>query len=90
MSATAVLASYRPGEYDVVLSNIGMAGMNGWEFVERLRRLDSDVPVLFITGWGLRDNDQARLSALGISRCLFKPLRAGELDAAIQSALLST
>ena len=89
MSAAAVLASYQPGTYDVVLSNIGMSGMNGWEFVERLRTLDAKVPVLFITGWGLRDNDQARLTALGVSRCLFKPVRAGELDAAIQSGLPS-
>src|SRR5262249_47630840 len=51
MSAAAVLASYQPGAYDVVLSNIGMVGMNGWEFVERLRALDATVPVLFITGW---------------------------------------
>jgi CheY-like chemotaxis protein len=86
-SAAEVLAFYAPGAYDVVLSNIGMAGMNGWEFVERLRRVDPGVPVVFITGWGLRDQEQARLAALNVSRCLFKPLRAQDLDAAIQSAL---
>jgi PAS domain S-box-containing protein len=86
-SASDALAAYAPGAYDVVLSNIGMAGMNGWEFVERLRRVDAGVPVVFITGWGLRDQEQARLAALNVSRCLFKPLRAQDLDAAIQSAL---
>jgi PAS domain S-box-containing protein len=86
-NAAEALAAYTGGAYDVVLSNIGMVGMNGWEFVERLRGVDAKVPVLFITGWGLRDQERARLAALDISGCLFKPLRAGELDAAIQSAL---
>jgi CheY-like chemotaxis protein len=87
--ADEALASYMPGVYDVVLSNIGMAGMNGWEFVERLRAVDARIPVLFVTGWGLRDQEHARLGALNVSSCLFKPLRAGELDAAIQTALAS-
>jgi len=88
-SAAHALAAYAPGAYDIVLSNLGMAGMNGWEFVERLRRVDASVPVVFITGWGLRDQEQARLAALNVSSCLFKPLRAQDLDAAIQSALAS-
>jgi PAS domain S-box-containing protein len=86
-SASEAVAAYEPGAYDVVLTNIGMVGMNGWEFVERLRRRDASVPVIFITGWGLRDQEQARLAALKISGCLFKPVRAGDLDAAVQSAL---
>jgi PAS domain S-box-containing protein len=89
-SASDALAAYAPGTYDIVLSNIGMVGMNGWEFVERLRRVDPGVPVVFITGWGLRDQEQARLAALNISRCLFKPLGAQDLDSAIQSALAPT
>jgi DNA-binding response OmpR family regulator len=54
---------------------------------ERLRAVDRAVPLLFITGWGLREEDHARLASLGIKRCLFKPVRPAELDAAIQAAL---
>jgi PAS domain S-box-containing protein len=85
--ADEALAFYVPGTFDVVLSNIGMEGMNGWQFVERLRAVDPRIPVLFVTGWGLREEERARLGALNVSSCLFKPLRAGELDAAIQTAL---
>jgi PAS domain S-box-containing protein len=83
----AALEAYAPGRFDAVLSNLGMAGMNGWEFIERLRAIDPHVAVLFITGWGLREEDQGRLAALKVRRCLFKPVRPGELDAAIQDAL---
>ena len=87
VSGAAALKIYAPGRYDVVLANVGMAGMNGWEFAERLRAVDTAVPMLFITGWGLREEDRGRMVALRIQRCLFKPIRPEELDAAIQSAL---
>jgi len=86
-SGPAGLRAYEPGRFDVVLSNVGMAGMNGWDFAERLRTRDAAVPLLFITGWGMRDDEQARLGALQVRRCLFKPVRPEELDAAIQEAL---
>ncbi len=86
-SGAEALAGYAPGRFDIVLTNIGMAGMNGWEVAERLRAVDRAVPLLFITGWGLREEDHARLASLGIKRCLFKPVRPAELDTAIQAAL---
>ncbi|MDR7483601.1 MAG: ATP-binding protein, partial [Armatimonadota bacterium] len=86
-SASAALAAYQPGHFDVVLTNVGMAGMNGWEFAERLRGRDPRVPLLFITGWGLREEDGARLEALAVQRCLYKPVKPADLDSAIQAAL---
>ena len=86
-SGAAALRAYAKGRFDVVLSNVGMAGMNGWDFAERLRGVDATVPVLFITGWGMRDEEKVRLAALDVRRCLFKPVRPEELDAAIQEAL---
>jgi len=86
-SGATALAAYGPGRFDVVLTNLGMAGMNGWEFAERLRRVDANITILFITGWGLRDEEHGRLKMLRIRKCLFKPVRPAELDAAIQDAL---
>ncbi len=86
-SGAAGLAAYAPGRYDLVLSNLGMAGMNGWQFAERLRAVDPRATILFITGWGLREEDRSRLAALGIRRCLYKPVQPDELDAAIQDTL---
>jgi CheY-like chemotaxis protein len=82
----AALEAHRAGRFDVVLTNLGMAGMNGWEVAERLRAVDHHVPIVFVTGWGLREDDYARLDALKVQRCLSKPVRPSELDAAIQAA----
>jgi len=86
-SAPAALRDYGAGRFDVVITNIGMVEMNGWEFAERLRAVDARVPLLFITGWGLREEDHARLAGLGVRRCLFKPVRPDELDGALQEAV---
>ena len=64
-----------------------MPTMNGWELAERLRATDADIAILFVTGWGLRDDEMSRLEALRITRCLFKPVRPDELDAALQAVL---
>ncbi len=84
ITARGALHDYSPDRFDVVVTNIGMAEMNGWEFAERLRAIDPRVPLLFITGWGLREEDHARLAGLGVRRCLFKPVRPEDLDAALQ------
>jgi PAS domain S-box-containing protein len=88
-SGAAGLAAYAPGRFDMVLTNLGMAGMNGWKLAERLRAADRAIPILFITGWGLRQEDKSRLAVLGVRRCLYKPVQPGELDAAIQETLAS-
>jgi PAS domain S-box-containing protein len=86
-SGAAALGAYARGRFDVVLTDVGMAGMSGWDFAERLHAIDPDVPVLVVTGWGLREEAYARLDTLGVKRCLFKPVQPDELDSAIQSAL---
>jgi CheY-like chemotaxis protein len=86
-NGVAGLSAYKPGRFDIVITNVGMPGMNGWEFAERLRRVDTGVPLVFITGWGLREEDNSRLTVLKVSRCLFKPVRPADLDVAIQAAL---
>ena len=87
LTGPTAIATYAPGRFDVVITNIGMVDMNGWELARRLRGIDPVVPLMFLTGWGLREEDQAQLAALNIFKCLFKPVGPRDLDAAIQAAL---
>jgi PAS domain S-box-containing protein len=86
-SGAAALQLFASGRFDLVLTNLGMANMNGWELTERLRKEDERLPIVFITGWGLRESDRARLRALNVQQCLFKPVNPSDLDAAVQTAL---
>lgn len=65
----------RERKFDVILSDISMPEMDGFEFLERLRQIDGrqDVPVVAITGFG-RSDDIERARAAGFYSHLTKPL----------------
>jgi CheY-like chemotaxis protein len=86
-SGADALRKFVPGHFDLVVTNIGMVGMNGWELADHLRARDGEVPLVFITGWGMQEQDQARCRGLGISALLFKPVRPAELHTTVQNAL---
>ena len=75
----------REHEFDVILSDISMPEMDGFEFLQRLREIDGreDVPVIAITGFG-RNDDIARVRAAGFYSHLTKPLNLQALAEVLQ------
>ena len=86
-SGPEALRVFVPSGFDLVITNVGMPEMSGWDVAEQLRARDPDVPVIFITGWGLQEEDQARCRRLGITALLFKPVPPPELHRKVQVAL---
>src|SRR5256714_4359070 len=72
-------------EFDIVLSDISMPGMDGFEFVRRLRKLpaNTDVPVLALTGFG-RPEDIRRAETEGFFTHLTKPFDVKALAEILQ------
>jgi PAS domain S-box-containing protein len=89
-SGAEALRVFVPGGFDLVLTNLGMTGMTGWDVAERIRAIDPRVPVVFITGWGLHAEDRERCKALGVINVLFKPVRPADLHLAVQEALAAS
>jgi len=69
---------------DVVLLDIGLPGLDGYEVARRLRRVSglSGVRVIAVTGFG-RVTDKQRCRRAGIDRYLVKPVGLPELEAAM-------
>jgi PAS domain S-box-containing protein len=86
-SGAEAIRVFVPGGFDMVITNIGMAGMTGWEVAQRLRARDRAVPIAFITGWGLQEEDQERCRGLGVQTVLFKPVSPAQLHRAVQHTL---
>ena len=73
-------------EFDVVLSDISMPGMDGFEFIRKLRELPGkeDVPAVALTGFG-RPEDVQRASEEGFHAHLTKPFDIEMLATLLQN-----
>ena len=89
-SGAEAVRVFVPGGFDLVMTNLGMTGLTGWDVAERIRASDPHVPVVFITGWGLQAEDRERCRKLGVLNVLFKPVRPSELHQAVQEALAAS
>jgi len=75
--------SVRQDAYDVVILDIGLAGIDGFETLRRLRAQGSDTPVLMLTA---RDAVEDRVRGLesGADDYLVKPFALAELVARVR------
>jgi CheY-like chemotaxis protein len=76
-------AKYRP---DAVFLDIGLPGMDGYEFAERLRGLPEGTQAVLvaITGYG-QDEDRRRSREAGIDHHLVKPVAPETLHKLLDS-----
>jgi len=70
---------------DMVLLDLGLPGLNGFDVLARLRQV-SDVPVIIVTAWEEEDN-KVRGLEMGADDYLTKPFGRRELLARIQAVL---
>jgi DNA-binding response OmpR family regulator len=70
---------------DLVILDIGLPGMDGWQVLERLRDV-SDVPVLLLTAHG-QESDKVRGLRGGADDYLTKPFTNAELVARVEALL---
>jgi len=64
---------------DVVVCDLGMEEMDGWEVAQAVRdRCErkgvAKIPFVLLSGWGSEVDDQARLSRSGVDMALQKPV----------------
>lgn len=75
-----------PGRFDLVITDQNMPGMNGDELIRELRKINSNVPVILVSGLSYKISTETRV-VLGINAVLRKPLEAWELEQAIRAVL---
>jgi signal transduction histidine kinase len=85
-SVQTALVLIQERDYDAIVSDIKMPGMDGLELLERVRELRPDTPVLLITGHG--DYDLAvRALRGGAYDYIQKPIDRDSFIAALQRAI---
>jgi two-component system CheB/CheR fusion protein len=74
-SARAALEAAREQQFDVIISDIGMPEMNGYQLAREIRLMPSyaSVPMVAVTGYSMFDDKQRALNA-GFNAHLTKPI----------------
>ncbi|HEU5380972.1 MAG TPA: response regulator transcription factor [Ktedonobacteraceae bacterium] len=72
--------------YDLVILDVLLPGLDGWEVCQRLRAAQRDMPILFLTARGEVD-DRIRGLDLGADDYLVKPFDFRELEARVRALL---
>jgi len=78
------LARIRVERFDLLITDVLMPGMNGVELARRIRTLDSDLPILFSSGYA---DVQIFGEELSDETVLKKPFRIAEAARRIEAAL---
>lgn len=73
------LQRWQPGAFDAVVTDVNMPVMNGYELVQALRRVDSQLPIIGVTANALRAEGE-RCMAVGMNAWLVKPITMSTLQ----------
>lgn len=84
----AALAAVEHNKPDLIISDVQMPGMNGYEFYEALRQNSDWVSIPFVFLTGLRDKEDIRKGyKLGVDHYLVKPFTPEDLLVAVENRL---
>jgi two-component system capsular synthesis sensor histidine kinase RcsC len=78
------LLSWQGSEFDVILSDINMPRLNGYELARELRRLGCGIPIIGATANAMRDESDRCLEA-GMQQLLVKPFSLNALFNCLQN-----
>lgn len=72
--------------FDVIITDLCMPRMDGYQLTEAVRQQDPDVIIVWLTGY--RDPSRAAIGAhLQVYRCVDKPLTVAEIRALVRDAV---
>jgi PAS domain S-box-containing protein len=75
-------------DYDIVITDLGMQDVSGWEITKALRNKNSSSKIIMLTGWGFQ-LDAERTKEAGVDILISKPFTKKQILDAINRLLAS-
>jgi CheY-like chemotaxis protein/GAF domain-containing protein len=86
--AVFMIRALTEGEYDVVIADIRLPDMNGYEFMLKLQELMDPVPLVLMTGFGYDPGHSiVKARQAGLQAVLYKPFRLDQLLTTIEQII---
>ena len=80
------IAKFKIQRFDLVVTDLSMPDLSGWEVAREVKKLRPDMPVVLITGWG-QNLDEEKLKESGVDRVVTKPFRIEQLMKTVEELL---
>ena len=80
------LATFRENPADVVVTDLGMVPLTGWDVAREVKRIEPNTPVILVTGWG-GEIDQATARRNRVDLLLNKPFDIQRVVACVKEAI---
>lgn len=71
-------------DFDMVISDLGMPGMSGWEVNKQIKQKKPEIPVVIITGWGAQLSPE-ELKKNNVNGLLSKPFNLDKFKQMIET-----
>jgi signal transduction histidine kinase len=71
---------------DLVITDLSMPGLSGWQVTEGAKKHNPKVPVILVSGWAIQQ-DEPRIRESGVDWILQKPCSMAKFQEAVQKAL---
>jgi signal transduction histidine kinase len=71
-------------DFDLVLTDLGMPELTGWDVARAIGERPSPPPVVLVTGWGIQLDD-ALLASSGVASVIAKPFTIEEVLSAVEA-----
>jgi PAS domain S-box-containing protein len=79
-SGAEAIKAFKDGNYNLVITDLGMPEVSGWDVTHAIKEIKPDTPVLMITGWALElDEDQKKI----VDGIIAKPFSRDSISSAI-------
>jgi PAS domain S-box-containing protein len=89
LSGKRALNVFSASQFDLVISDLGMPDMNGWQVAEALKQIaekkdQSKTPFILLTGWGGQTRLEEIMAKSGVDAVIEKPVDIIELSKVIR------
>jgi len=82
------LSHLESDDFDLIITDLGLPGMSGWDLAMASKRYQSDTPVIAISSWRGKDAEE-KMAAFGIDVVIWKPFRFDQIRESIESLCCS-
>jgi ligand-binding sensor domain-containing protein/signal transduction histidine kinase/CheY-like chemotaxis protein len=70
---------WESGSFSMVICDLGLPGLlSGWDVIEKIRKKDSKIPILVVTGWG-NSIERSKIEKYQVNKVLSKPVPIKDL-----------